>query len=265
MNTYKVGIKKILLFVGLISCATEGENLYSGICDRPEDILFQDSNIFITNSGYSRGNVLVVSSFDTAILHHPIIHNPKGLAVHGEEVIGVSDSFIFKCDMQKYELEIIDTLRGSKGLNDIAVSDDILAVSDLIGNKVYVVHEKAIKTIDIIKPNGLFFLENGQLLIGTFDKENSHLYYYKLYENKMEVINSDFSIDGIDCYNGNILIGDYTGIVYYLKKSNGEIRYKKLIKKSSHNFCDFTVHNSKLYIPSNNRNEILVYDLKEML
>jgi len=265
MYLFKTFSKFSFILILLFSCTNEWEKAYFDICDKPEDILFNDEQVIITNSGINQGNVTVVSSVDTVVMQNALIHNPKGLALFKNDILGVSDSFIFRCNVEDQELQIIDTISGSSGLNDIAVYNEIIAISDLVGNKVYIKMPSApLITLDINKPNGLLFLKEGELIIGTFNKSNSDLIFYNLFDRKEHRISVPFSVDGLDLVNGQLLVGSYNGALYKL-----ELRNKRdlvlLSKKRGYNFCDLTVNENKVYVPSNNQNEILVYTFSESI
>jgi len=236
----------------------------------PESVLPVDGKVYVSDIGRFGAGDGAILTIDGDTVSGTLV-DPKGLAYYKGRIFvtDVIRIWAIKENGAKEEFVPPSAFKpGAKFLNDIAIHNGKIYVSDTYTNRVFEIDLKnpvPKKIFEVEKPNGICFDNKGNMYIITFSIP-AKIYRYK--NGKLEQVFEDKNLnggDGIVFYKKRFYATFYiSGKVVELVKKGNELKIKRIIKEGLKNPADLGVANDTLYIPLLSEGKILKINLKEV-
>lgn len=200
------------------------------------------------------------------------LNAPKGMGLYKNKLYVADLSEIVVIDIMKGVIVNRLSVLGSKGLNDITISEKgTLSVSDSKNKEVITYpipfllkYSVFLDSTDLKGPNGLLYhnnvlyvLDAGSLYTFTFDKKTGK-HFAKITDGM------DASTDGIENVNGNeFIVSSWSGVVYYIN-ADGSKQVLLDGREQKINSADIGYNHAEriVYIPTFWKNTVAAYKLQ---
>ena len=271
-------IKILFIFFSLICYTGCKKTKYDGIklnkiitdnVKNPECVFFDDETetLFVSNVN---GGTLELDgdgfisqlNIDGDILNEKLVidlNAPKGIYVKDGLIYITDINRLITHDLLKKGRDTIFTFNNAKSLNDIVVDDrGKIFISDFHANKVFVINDKNISSVNITKPNGLYIFDNF-LYVGTFqDTTNGHIYRHNL--NNGSILFQSFLTgfgfcDGLYIDEKFLVISDFNNSLKIINIENKEV-VSSVTSKNGINYGDFYYNSEIIVSPSMKNSQI---------
>jgi hypothetical protein len=202
------------------------------------------------------------------------LNAPKGLRVCEGTLWAADLGEVLAIDPGTGAIKSRVSIPDSKLLNDIACDRSMAYVSDMLGNKIYMVMNGAASVVadgDLEHPNGLL-VDGDRLIVGGWGSEpkadfstdvKGHLFAYDLKSKAKTLITAMpiANIDGLEADGrGGYLLTDYlTGVLYHVDAAGQASQIRQL--KAGAADIGFVPSSGVLLVPQMNDNQITAVDL----
>lgn len=235
--------------------------------DDDEDVLYV-SNINGAPDGKDGNGFISKVSLDgkvTEVQWVKGMNAPKGMGLHGGKLFVADIDRVHEVDTKSGKITKSHPVKGAKFLNDIAVDNGKVYISDSRGGSIYLIEDGKLSTFmsDLQGPNGLF-TDNKEIIMALWDAKtlNSVDATSKQVTLRTEGIENPDGIEAIG--NNQYLISSWNGVVHHIDKD-----WKKTmvldLREDSVNSADIEYIKSKnlLLVPTFFKNTVRAYEVKQ--
>lgn len=190
---------------------------------------------------------------------------PKGMGLNNGKLYVADIDRVHEVDTKSGKITRSHTVAGAKFLNDIAVDNDKVYISDSQGGSIYLLENGKVSTYmsGLAGPNGLFN-DNGDLLVALWDEKTLN----SVDKSSKEITKRTDGIenpDGIEAVgNNDYLVSSWNGMVHYV-----DADWKKTLvldtRQDSVSAADIEYVKSKnlLLVPTFFKNKVMAYELEK--
>lgn len=188
---------------------------------------------------------------------------PKGMGLLNGKLYVADIDRVHEIDTETGKIARSYTVEGAKFLNDIAVNDGKVYISDSRGGSIYTIENGAVSTFmsDLPGPNGLF-PENGRLLVALWNEKTLNT----LDPSSKEIMKRTEGIenpDGIEAISDNeYFVSSWNGIVHHVD-SDWNRTVVLDTRQDSLNSADIEYVKSRnlLLVPTFFKNKVMAYEV----
>lgn len=190
---------------------------------------------------------------------------PKGMGILDGKLYVTDIDRVHEIDTETGKITNTHTVSGAKFLNDIAVGNGKVYVSDSGGGAIHVIEDGKVNSFlaNLQGPNGLF-AENGDLLVALWDAKTL---------NTVDVSSKDITLrtegienpDGIEAIDNNeYLVSSWNGMVHHIN-SDWEKTLVLDTRADSVSAADIEYVKSKnlLLVPTFFKDKVVAYEVKQ--
>jgi hypothetical protein len=190
---------------------------------------------------------------------------PKGMGLLDGKLYVADIDRVHEVDTETGKITNSYTVEGAKFLNDIAVGDGKVYVSDSRGGAIHVIEDGKVTNFlsNLQGPNGLF-ADNGDLVVAFWDAKTL---------NTIDVTSKDIMLrtegienpDGIEAIGNNeYLVSSWNGLVHHIN-SDWENTLVLDTQKDSLNAADIEYVKAKnlLLVPTFFKNKVMAYEVSK--
>ena len=193
------------------------------------------------------------------------IDAPKGMGLHDGKLYVADIDRVHEVDTESGKISRTYQVSGSKFLNDIAVDDGKVYISDSRGGSIYLIENGKLSTFlsDLKGPNGLF-TDNGNLVVAFWDEKTLNT----IDPSSKEITKRTDGLenpDGIESIGNNeYLVSSWNGMIHHI-----DADWKKTLvmdtRQDSISSADIEYVKSKnlLLVPTFFKNKVVAYEVSK--
>lgn len=233
--------------------------------DEKKDVLYV-SNINGAPDGKDGNGFISIVSMDGKVTEPSWVTGldaPKGMGLHDGKLYVADIDRVHEIDTETGKITRSHSVTGATFLNDIAVDNSKVYISDSRGGSIFVIEDGKVSTFmsDVDGPNGLF-PENGKLVVALWNAKSLNTLDVSSKEMTSRTEGID-NPDGVEAIGGNeYLVSSWNGMIHHI---DGD--WKKTLvldtRQDSVNSADIEYVKSKklLLVPTFFKNTVVAYEV----